>query len=220
MRSELSRVVLSYRARISWTSGRNYVDRLSLLRPTAVVRVSVLPAASCGAFPLLPLLDRMIIAGTEICGNVKSPNSLHEALFFGLYSKLLAFCLERGKSLLHIEVRTDRVDDPIFKNFQAAAKSLLDYGAKIQTVTGFDPDTEKVVRGTIETPPVPSKQQLPITITQLDFKRAINLDGLVLAADVLARRATKQPSMDDAGDGFLPMIADALKHLSADGRMA
>ena len=114
------------------------MDRLSLLRPTAVVRVSVLPAASCGAFPLLPLLDRMIIAGTEICGNVKSPNSLHEALFFGLYSKLLAFRLERGKSLLHIEVRTDRVDDPIFKNFQAAAKSLLDYGAKIQTVTGFE----------------------------------------------------------------------------------
>jgi hypothetical protein len=114
------------------------------------------------------------------------PDSLHEALFFGLYSKLLAFCLERGKTLLHIEVRTDQVDAPIFKNFQAAAKSLLEYGAKIQTVTGYDPDTKKVVKGAVETPAVPPALQLPITITQLDFKRINTFDGLVLAADVLA----------------------------------
>lgn len=118
------------------------------------------------------------------------PDSLHEALFFGLYSKLLAFCMERGKMLLHIEVRTDQVDAPIFKNFQAAAKSLLDYGANIQTVTGFDPDTKKVVKGAVEIPAVPPAQQLPITITQIDFKRINTLDGLVLAADVLANSLT------------------------------
>src|SRR5260370_23522559 len=67
-----------------------------------------------------------------------APDSLHVALFFGLYSKLLAFLLERGKQLLHIEVRTDEVDAPIFKNFQPTAKCLLDYGAKIERVTGFE----------------------------------------------------------------------------------
>jgi hypothetical protein len=70
-------------------------------------------------------------------GQGPKPDSLHEALFFGLYGKLVAFCLERGKTLLHLEVRTDQVDAPIFKNFQTAATSLLEYGAKIQTVTGF-----------------------------------------------------------------------------------
>jgi hypothetical protein len=80
----------------------------------------------------------------KLSGNNPQPDSLHEALFFGLYSKLLAFCMERGKTLLHVEVRTDQVDAPIFKNFQKSAKSLLEYGAKIQKVTGFDPDTKKV----------------------------------------------------------------------------
>jgi hypothetical protein len=94
--------------------------------------------------------------------------------------------MERGKTLLHIEVRTDQVDDPIFKNFQAAAKSLLEYGAKIQKVTGFDPETKTVVKGTIQIPAVPPAQQLPITIVQIDFQRITTLDGLVLAADVLA----------------------------------
>ena len=99
------------------------------------------------------------------CGNRAQPESLHEELFFGLYSKLLAFCMERGKTLLHVEVRTDQVDAPIFKNFQSTVKNLLDYGAKIQSVTGFDPITKEVVNGTIETRPVPPEQQLPITIT-------------------------------------------------------
>ena len=84
---------------------------------------------------------------------------LHEALFFGLYSKLIAFCLERGKTLLHVEVRTDQVDAPIFKRFQAAANSLLEYGAKIQTVTGYDPTTKKVVEGTVQTSAVALERQ-------------------------------------------------------------
>lgn len=122
----------------------------------------------------------------KVSENGSRPESLHEALFFGLYSKLLAFCMERDRKLLHIEVRTDQVDAPIFKNFQAAAKSLLEYGAKIREVSGFDPIANKVVRAKIETSPIPHESQLPITITQLDFKRITTLDGLVLAADVIA----------------------------------
>jgi len=122
----------------------------------------------------------------KLSGSGPKPDSLHEALFFGLYSKLLAFCMERDKAVLHVEVRTDQVDAPIFKNFQAAAKSLLDYGAKIQTVTGYDPVTQEVVRGTLTTAATHSAHQLPVTLTQLDFKRINTLDGIVLAADVLA----------------------------------
>jgi hypothetical protein len=114
------------------------------------------------------------------------PESLHEALFFGLYSKLLAFCLERGKTLLHIEVRTDQVDAPIFRNFEAAANSLLELGAKIQAVTSYDPVTKQVIKGKVTTGAVSPAQQIPITIVQLDCKRINTLDGLVLAADVLA----------------------------------
>jgi hypothetical protein len=99
---------------------------------------------------------------------------------------MLEFCLNRGKPCLRIEVRTDQVDAPIFKNFQKLARSLLDYGAKIQKVTGFDPNEKKVLEGTVETPATPPAQQLPIKITQLDFKSISSLDGLVLAADVLA----------------------------------
>ena len=114
------------------------------------------------------------------------PDSLHVALFFGLYSKLLAFCLEREKQELHVEVRTDQVDAPIFKEFRASAKKLLDFGATIKQVTGHDPDTKQVVKATVETKEIPPEQRLPITIHQLDFKPVNQLDGLVLAADVLA----------------------------------
>src|SRR5207302_905855 len=79
------------------------------------------------------------------------PDSLHVALFFGLYSKLLAFCMERGKNDLHVEVRTDQVDNPIFKEFQTSAKKLLDFGASVKKVTGFDPDKQEVLQGSVET---------------------------------------------------------------------
>jgi hypothetical protein len=138
----------------------------------------------------------------KLSANVPKPGSLHEALFFGLYSRLLAFCMERGKPLLHIEVRTDQVDAPIFRNFQTAAKSLLEYGAKIQTVTGYDPDTKTVLKGTVQTPAVLPAQQLPITITQLDFKRITTLDGLVLAADVLANSLSYHYRMRVKGERY------------------
>ena len=118
------------------------------------------------------------------------PESLHVALFFGLYSKLLAFCMERNRLELHVEVRTDQVDDPIFKDFQESAKKLLDFGATVKKVTGFDPDTRQVLKGKVETAEVPPEHRLPITIHQLDFMRVKGLDGLVLAADVLANSLT------------------------------
>ena len=56
----------------------------------------------------------------------------------------------------------------------------------MKKVTGFDPDTQTILHGTVETAEVPPEHRLPIMIHQLDFKRVKHLDGLVLAADVLA----------------------------------
>jgi hypothetical protein len=54
-------------------------------------------------------------------GNRVPPESLHVALFQGLYAQLIAFCLERQRTMLHVEVITDRVDTPIAKDFKKVA---------------------------------------------------------------------------------------------------
>jgi len=112
--------------------------------------------------------------------------SLHAALFQGLYGKVIAFCLEREQLRLHIEVRTDRVDSPLVKDFEETAKDLLDFGAKIRRVTGFDPVSKQVVKGSIEIGTVPSDAQIPVVVEHLEIKVVDDSDGLVVAADVLA----------------------------------
>ncbi len=116
---------------------------------------------------------------------VKAP-SLHIAVFQGMYAKLLAFCMERGRHKLDIELRTDNVDGPIRDQFLKSAETLLDYGAKLKIVKGFDPVTKKVVEGTIETAATPKSDQLPISIELLELVLKDDTDGLVVAADVLA----------------------------------
>lgn len=112
--------------------------------------------------------------------------SLHAALFQGLYGKIIAFCLEREKLRLHIEVRTDRVDAPLVKNFEDTARDLLAFGARIERVTGFDPARKKVVEGTLEIGALPEDVQIPVVVEQLDIRTVDDSDGLVVAADVLA----------------------------------
>lgn len=115
---------------------------------------------------------------------VTSP-SLHVMLFEGVFSKVVAFCTERKKLQLHIEVRTDNVDEPIAKAFEEAARKLTDYGATVKKVTGFDTVTQKVMSGRVEVGPSP-EAALPVTIENLELKTVDDSDGLVVAADVLA----------------------------------
>jgi hypothetical protein len=119
-----------------------------------------------------------------VSGGSAKPSSLHVALFQGLYGKVLAFCDERDKRRLHIEVRTDRVDSPIVKHFQGVANELLDFGANITRVTGFDTETKKIVEGSVTVRT--NAERLPITVEHLEFKVVDDRDGLVVAADVLA----------------------------------
>lgn len=47
-----------------------------------------------------------------------APASLHVALFQGLYSRVIAFCMEPQRAHLHLQIRTDQVDSPIAKTFE------------------------------------------------------------------------------------------------------
>lgn len=122
----------------------------------------------------------------KLRGNLPDPPSLHVALFQGLYSKALAFCMERHRLQLTFEVRIDTIDSPIVKNFATAATALLDYGAKIESVTGFDPATKKKVARQIVSTGTPKHFHLPIVVKELKLTVVDDGDGLALAADILA----------------------------------
>ena len=119
-----------------------------------------------------------------------SAPSLHTTLFEGLYSKALAFCMEKGHTAIHIEVRTDRVDAPIVRDFGTVAEELLSTKAVIRRVTGFDPATKSVVEGEIRAGATSTEGLLPIEITHLELNVVDDSDGLVLAADVIANSLT------------------------------
>lgn len=122
----------------------------------------------------------------RLSGNRPRTSSLHSALFQGLYAKVLAFCMEREKYRISLEVRTDRVDSPIVRSFEREAAALLDYGAQIERVTGYDPVTGNVVEGEIRTGNVNPEDQLPIVVEELAIKTVDDSDGLIVAADILA----------------------------------
>jgi hypothetical protein len=109
--------------------------------------------------------------------------SLHVELFLGLYAKILAFCLERRKTDLKIEIRTDRIDGPILEKFHKEAERFL--GDKITVeVKGWNPSTESVVKGSFSLTFL--GEPSPFLIQECLIRPAASDDDLVLAADVLA----------------------------------
>jgi hypothetical protein len=121
-------------------------------------------------------------------GSARSnPASLHNELFSGLYSHLIAFCEERKREELYVEIRLDPVDEPIVKMFSESANSLLNIDPKTKNVTGFDPITQKVVSGSVSSKiSWPDDLRINVTVRSLELKVVDDSDGLVLAADVLA----------------------------------
>jgi hypothetical protein len=122
----------------------------------------------------------------KISSNRHKPSSMHAALFQGLYAKMLAFCMERRRLHVSLEVRTDRVDSPLVKDFEREAAELLNYGAQIKRVTGFDTATQKIVESEIRIGDVGPEDQLPLVVQDLAIKVVDDSDGLVLGADILA----------------------------------
>jgi hypothetical protein len=112
---------------------------------------------------------------------------MHEELFAGLYSHLIAFLEERRRKRLSIEVRTDQIDSPIVKNFEDMAKRLLSEAPLVTATTGWDIDTNRVVHGKVEVGfKLPSSLQIEAVVEQLTINTVREDDGYVLAADVLA----------------------------------
>lgn len=115
------------------------------------------------------------------------PPSMHEELFSGLYSHLIAFLEERDWKEVSIEVRTDQIDSPIVKNFEQFAKQLLSDDPFLKAVKGWDTVTKQVVEGIIEVDvKLPPSMQIEVVVTKLTINAVREGDGYVLAADVLA----------------------------------
>jgi hypothetical protein len=116
-----------------------------------------------------------------------NPASMHELLFLGLYAHLIAFLEERKRKELYIEVRSDQIDSPIRKNFEAIAKQLLSEDADGTKRTGLDTVTGQVVEGSIRVElKLPPEMQIKAVVRSLSINPVTEGDGLVLAADVLA----------------------------------
>ena len=113
--------------------------------------------------------------------------SMHVELFSGLYSHLIAFLVERGKSNVNIEIKTDQVDTPVMKNFVEVAKDLLNTDPHVLSTTGFDVIDKKVVTGSIiSSIQWPPELDFSPVVQSLSIETVPPSDGLVLAVDVLA----------------------------------
>lgn len=115
------------------------------------------------------------------------PASMYLELFSGLYSHLIAFLLERNRQGVDIEIRTDQVDTSIVKNFIEVAGNLLDNDPTIETATGYDTITKKIVTGSVTiTVKWPPELNFSPIVNSLSIVPMPDSDGLVLAADELA----------------------------------
>jgi len=136
------------------------------------------------------------------------PTSMHVELFSGLYAHLIAFLEERRRKDVDIEVRTDRVDYSILKNFVSAAKQLLSTDPVDKTVTGFDTVTRKLVEGRIRiATKIPPSMHIHIAVRSLTI--VPREDGLVLAADVLANSLNHLFTHRDASQRYTPLNTPA-----------
>ena len=77
---------------------------------------------------------------------------LHAELFQGVFGKAAAFCLDHVGSQVKLDVITDRTDASIIKQFQMKADNFLSVEEeKNYEVSGFNKDTNQVVKGNIST---------------------------------------------------------------------
>ena len=112
---------------------------------------------------------------------------MHVELFSGLYGHLIAFLEERQRKDVDIEIRTDQIDNPIAKDFEAIAEELLSENPVIQKTTGWNTVTETKVNGEIRVGlMLPQDMRIETVIRSLSIKPVRDEDGFVLAADVLA----------------------------------
>jgi len=120
----------------------------------------------------------------KISGNEKY-DLLHTEMFVGAFGKGVAFCMDHVGHQFHLNVITDNVDKPILKEFHESAEHLLNIGKmSVRKVTGFDPESKKVVTGSISSEITQGFDALG-DFLGVSFEISISESALTLAADVL-----------------------------------
>lgn len=136
----------------------------------------------------------------------ENPDSLHVALFEGLYAHLVAFLEERECLDVEIEVRTDRVDNPIVEKFEEIAKKLLGDMVSEEIVKRFDTLTKTIVGKKIRIEArIPPTLAMKLCVKSLEIEAVDNDDGIVLAADVLANHLAYLFKNRDASEKYGPL---------------
>lgn len=126
-------------------------------------------------------------SGIRISSNVKK-DSLHEVLFQGLFAKAIAHCIDTFSNVYKLIVLIDRLDGPVYKSIKGSANELTDFSPSETKVTGWDPRSQQVVKGSIK-----MMMNIPESYGMSDIENAVfelNMDEknspLMLGADILA----------------------------------
>lgn len=121
----------------------------------------------------------------KLSGN-RTKDLLHSELFLGAFGKGIAFCLDYVGNEFRLDVITDNIDKDIMKRFNEEAHRLLSVGErKTRIVTGCDPASKKVLKGSISTEVVEGKEAFG-DFSGVSFTITCEDSALTLAADVLA----------------------------------
>ena len=149
--------------------------------------------------------------------------SMHEELFVGLYTNLVAFLAERNQTKVSIEVRTDQIDNPIVQNSETMAKRLFAPYPDVNIVPGWDTITEQKVKGSIKFIIENSSEiEIDIKVEALNIVPIRGGDGYTLAADVLANSLYYLFKNRDASQLYKPLNKPVaiMKHPIADNLAA
>jgi len=124
-------------------------------------------------------------SSVKVSGNEKK-DLLHSELLLGAFGKAVAFCCDYVGEEAHLNVITDQLDSPIIKAFRKDADRLLNVGNKKEyEVTGFDIDTQNVVRGSISTEVIEGHDVLG-DFSGISYKIEVSDSPLTLVADIIA----------------------------------
>ena len=115
----------------------------------------------------------------------EAPALMHEELFNGLFSRVLAFVEGSEVENVAFRIKTDRVDRSTVKRFEAAATRFLDDGPLESRATALDTETGQIVRGGV-TVDVDWSDSMKLRTKVAELKVECAEDGVTLAADVLA----------------------------------
>jgi hypothetical protein len=112
---------------------------------------------------------------------------LHAHLFEGIFSKALAYCLDKGYgNEFRIQVITDNIDRSIADQFREKATEILNvHEPYVNHSTGFDTESKELVHGNV-TSEIHNADNLIDDLSKVELSIDIEDSELTLCADVIA----------------------------------